>query len=442
MKKITRYLWVILVLASCDGYLDIEPVGLVIPKSVEEYRSFLTTAYAIKSSNKILTTYRGDELTLANDFRGVDQYKDIYLWNDQNPDPFSLQFPYATFYNTIFYANHVIKNAQNMKGGQEDIDQLVGEAYALRALQYFELINLYAKPYNEATASGDAGVPIVTTYDPDADYPKKSVQKVYDLILSDLTKGESLTNIERYETGYNYRFSRLAIQAFQARVHLYMGHWQEAVDASEQVLNTLPDLQDLNIQKELMPSEYNAVESILALQEVSSFDIATHSPISDVLINKYNQTTDLRFSIYFDKNSNGKFYSKKTAQNNFKCTFRTADLYLMIAESYARLGDASLSQSRKSLLALARHRYTPAGFALYESEINAMSQEDLVQEILKERARELAIEGHRWNDLRRTSRENITKVFEGKTYELIQDDPRYVIPIPQNAKINNPNLSD
>lgn len=44
-----------------------------------------------------------------------------------------------------------------------------------------------------------------------------------------------------------------------------------------------------------------------------------------------------------------------------------------------------------------------------KNEINAMSQEKLITEILKERARELAFEGHRWFDLRRTTRPEIKK---------------------------------
>ena len=51
-----------------------------------------------------------------------------------------------------------------------------------------------------------------------------------------------------------------------------------------------------------------------------------------------------------------------------------------------------------------------------------MSQEKLVTEILKERARELAFEGHRWFDLRRTTRPEIKKEIEDVTYTLVQDD--------------------
>ena len=43
-----------------------------------------------------------------------------------------------------------------------------------------------------------------------------------------------------------------------------------------------------------------------------------------------------------------------------------------------------------------------------------MTQDELITEILDERERELAIEGHRWFDLRRTTRPRIQKILGGK----------------------------
>ena len=34
-----------LLLSSCDSYLDIQPVGQVIPNTLAEYRALFTTAY-------------------------------------------------------------------------------------------------------------------------------------------------------------------------------------------------------------------------------------------------------------------------------------------------------------------------------------------------------------------------------------------------------------
>ena len=49
-------------------------------------------------------------------------------------------------------------------------------------------------------------------------------------------------------------------------------------------------------------------------------------------------------------------------------------------------------------------------YAEREGEIDAMSQDELIAEIADERARELALEGHRWYDLIRRGR--ITEVME------------------------------
>ncbi len=59
-----------------------------------------------------------------------------------------------------------------------------------------------------------------------------------------------------------------------------------------------------------------------------------------------------------------------------------------------------------------------------------------------ERFRELAFEGHRWFDLRRTTRPQLTKTYNGETYVLEKDDPRYTLRIPAAAIEANPGLDE
>ncbi|WP_165730720.1 RagB/SusD family nutrient uptake outer membrane protein [Polaribacter sp. 20A6] len=438
MKKLIYSIFVTLSFISCDKYLDIELVGQVIPKSVEEYRSFLTSAYSIAKNHKVLTTYRTDELSLSADAAGIEFYQDLFIWNDLNPSPLTTVFPYATFYNTIFYTNHVINSEATIEGNLSEKEQLVGEAYALRAMQYFELINLYAKPYNKATANTDAGVPITTEYDAEKEYDVQTVEEVYALILSDLAKAEILINIQKQDVGYNYRFSVVAIKALKSRVYLYQQEWQKAIDVANEALAINAEIQNLNADTSIMPSEYNSVESILALETIASVDLVSNTTISDALINAYNQTTDLRFPLYFKQNTDGSFSSKKGAETKFKVSYRTAELHLTIAECLAALNKDVLAKEK--LISFAENRYTTDGFNTYKANVNSLKSNDLKIEILEERRREFAIEGQRWNDLRRTTQPKLTKIFDGVTYILEENDARYVIPFPNDATINNPNL--
>ncbi|MDO5981381.1 RagB/SusD family nutrient uptake outer membrane protein [Flavivirga spongiicola] len=440
MKKNMKILSLVLLLvvSSCSDYLDIEPTGLVIPKSVEEYRAFLTAAYSFTTNHKVLTAYRSDELNLSSASLGVEQYKDNFIWNDVDRDPNARSFPYADFYTTIFYVNHIIDQKENITGDSEEVQQLLGEAYALRALQYFELLNLYAEPYNQVTASADLGVPVVTIYELDRAYSRESVEKVYTLILDDIAKSKTLLNLEVQPTGLNYRFSKQAVSAFATRVYLFQQEWQLAINEADAALAINNALLDLNIDESVLASEYDTVESILALEPSSSFDLSYYTSISSALLNTYNPTEDLRYAQYFIS-ARGEIRAVKNADDKYKCSFRTSELYLSKAESYAALNQ--LSNAVDALRPLIKARYTPVAAIAYENELLAMSQEILLEEILNERFRELAIEGHRWNDLRRTSRKAITKIYDGIQYQLDQNDDRYTIPFPVDATINNPNLN-
>jgi hypothetical protein len=67
-----------------------------------------------------------------------------------------------------------------------------------------------------------------------------------------------------------------------------------------------------------------------------------------------------------------------------------------------------------------------------------MNQEQLIQEILDERARELAFEGHRWYDLRRTTQPALTRTYNDETFTLTPE--KYTMRFPTEAVEANPEI--
>ena len=85
-------------------------------------------------------------------------------------------------------------------------------------------------------------------------------------------------------------------------------------------------------------------------------------------------------------------------------------------------------------------RYATVKYNQYAAELDDMQKADLLNAIYNERTYELAFEGHRWYDLRRTSRPALSKTYGDKTYTLSANDSRYTIPFPAGAVESNPNI--
>jgi topoisomerase IA-like protein len=146
---------------------------------------------------------------------------------------------------------------------------------------------------------------------------------------------------------------------------------------------------------------------------------------------------DLRKGRYFQKRG-GDYVSLKGGENRFNVSFRNADLYLTIAECDARLGN--IAEALKYLSALKKNRFTADAYTQQVKADANLSKEQLLDAVLLERKRELALEGLRWYDLKRTTRPTLTHTSFGRTVVLQQNDPRYVIRYPQEAINNNPDL--
>ncbi|MFT5749471.1 MAG: hypothetical protein ACI93S_000729, partial [Ancylomarina sp.] len=426
MKKFNIYILLLLAavtFSACDDYLDVKPKDRLIPTTAKDFRDLLSSAYNGVPADKARLTFRTDELKLDENAYDLTQVQDIYLWNDVNYASNTLSFSYQSFYKVIMYANHIIDaGVDATEGTTEEIDQIVSEAYLLRALMHFNLLNQYGLPYNVATAATDKGVPISLEIDTEATYFTSSVAEVYAQIQKDITSALAKTNVEIYETGLNYRFSKLAALAFQTRVYLYMNDFENARTTALEALEINSNLKDLVADNSAAPHKYDSNESILALEEVLSYEVGGSSFISDKLMNAYDQVNDLRFALYFSADGSD-FAINKGTDAASKCTFRTSELYLTLAECNANLDE--LDTAKDYLNQLKAKRLTVDYYNTEVIRVAALNKADLITEIANERFREFAFEGHRWFDLRRTTQEQIDHAYKTESATLLQGDPRY-----------------
>lgn len=439
MKKKLIYIALLavgLTAVSCNKYLDIQPVGTVVPTTEADFRALMVSAYQAYPAHKALLNLRTDELFLDEYSTDVAQIKDLYLWKDQNSDQNTLPMAWETIYKSIFYTNHVIAEAKNKAGDTDGVKQILAEAYLLRAYAHFELLNTYAANFNAATASTDRGVPISIKVDLEQLFTPATVEKVYAQILEDMNQGTALMQVSDQETKVKYRFSRRAYEAFEARLRLYRGEWELAAKAADRGLAINANLENLNDVTSKLPNDFESKEMIQALEEVGKTNVSRSTYINPSFLARFKEG-DLRVNRYFQK-SGGDYVSKKGGDNRFNVTFRNAELYLIKAEATARLGQKE--QAIAALTTLLKNRLTATAFTTAQAKLAVLSNADLITYILDERARELALEGLRWYDLKRTTRPEIIHSYQSQMFKLNENDPRYVIRYPKEAISNNPDL--
>lgn len=427
-----------LTMSACDNFLDITPTGKVIAETGDEYRALLTYEYKYFTKDRYMTTLRTDEMLMdkvKTSSTDLDAYLDLWRWKDDNPSPTTSYFSWRSYYHSVYIANYIIQNQKKIKEATaQEISQLVGEAYMMRAYCHFLLVNLYAEPYTHCTPSQTRGVPMLLEADVNAIPGSSSVETVYNQILSDLDKAEQYLNVEEWELGKNYRFNTTSAQALRARTYLYMGRWSDALEASKDVLSVYNELEDMN-NSTTLPNSYKSKESIVALERFSSnLYTAVDMPASE-FISLY-RSGDQRRTKYFKRVTSSTYSLLKGRSDEFSCSFRTAEFYLTAAEAAARLGHTT--DAINYLTPLMTKRLNASAYQTTTALIGTMTEEELIQEILDERARELAFEGHRWYDLRRTSQPALTRVYDGTTYTLLPE--QYTMRFPSEAVEANPEI--
>lgn len=135
-------------------------------------------------------------------------------------------------YKIISDANTVIEAGSKIASPTAAQQQLIGEAYFLRAFCHFNLARLFAKPYTV-----DPSAPGIILRTSTSDNPQKaraSVKDTYAQIVADATQAATLMNQSR---GVTYA-TKEAAYALLSRVALYEGDYQNAITFSNNVINS------------------------------------------------------------------------------------------------------------------------------------------------------------------------------------------------------------
>ena len=185
-------------------------------------------------------------LMLGMDSRGMDLVsEDIgYNWFSQMLDYSDLQnatYPTASrwtsMYNHILAANRSIENYSGREG--ESLFQFyLGQAYALRAFNYFYLAQLYQQTYvgNEEQPC----VPIITESNMRVIYAegreRSTVGEVYNFILQDLDLAEHLLSQTTMARPGKQFVTPQVIWGLRARIYMVMNRWAEAAAYAQRVI--------------------------------------------------------------------------------------------------------------------------------------------------------------------------------------------------------------
>jgi len=489
MKNLTIFFSLALVCSACNKQInDIKPltqidaqgqlssVSGILQATAGNYTLIAASvgATAITSYDLALndvTETRGNNEKLAN-WAPATQFTDAFFFgNSLSPAAGYGPIVYRGAYKIITSINLTLEGIASFKAStfssltgadQNNIRYAEGENHFLRALTYFNLVNLFGKPYYQA-GDNDLAVAIKTNSS-QSDMPAPSkVKDVYAFIVSELQTAAQLMKAPVSKT--NAFASTGAAWALLSRVYLYMGgavanpdpsanqlsvaYADSVIDQSNGMYSLLQGADYANMfgddsQGQLGRSKFSSNTEIIFAKDNTNGGTVIGAlyhffpdagfggfflPSSDLMAQF--EPGDLRESFFVLNSSTG--YTETTkwlCLNNGGIVFcptiflRIGEIYLNRAEAYAKL--SNMTQARADLKAI----HSRAG--LPGSDIDNLADGAVLAAVLKERRLELAFEGQNSFDYFRNGLPMTRPApdFNGTSFTVQPADAPVVFPVP------------
>lgn len=421
-------------MASCKKFLDAKPdKKLVLPSTLQDAQALLDN-YSLFNEGYPSVAAQSDD-----DFYLTDIYFNTLNIRNQNYHVWAKEATndadWSRLYQNILNANVALEICEKIQPASNEINdwnRLKGGALFYRGYNLYHIAQLFAKPYNKATAAATPGVPIKLTSNINEPVVRSSVEATYNQIINDLTDAASLLPSI---TSPLSRPSKPAAFAALAKVYLIMDEYSLAVKFADSCLNinnSLIDYNTLNVANTAPFGRFNTEVIFPAVILGTGMLGVTNWHVDSVLYRSYT-ANDLRRSLYFQSNGVGMYgfkgsYDGITTGAHFN-GIAVDEIYLIRAECYARLNnkDAALSDLNTLLV----KRWKTGTFIPY----TAVNPDDALIKILSERRKELVLRTLRWYDLRRLNTDprfakTIIRKLNGQVYQFPPEDSRYTFYIP------------
>jgi len=255
--KITIFSTLALLAASCHNeYLDPVPKtslsDLTVFENKERILAQVNGLYDFIKGNQFL----GGRYFIYNDIRAENFYNvvpngvtGLATWSHTLVSSTSeVQNLWGSVYTAINAINIFVDGLNSyweagaLEGiiDEDEYAQYKSEALTLRAISYFYLLQLYARPYNQNNGA-NPGLPLRLTAQrssADNDLARSTVAEVYNQILSDLNTAEPLAILDYNDAELNVtRIHRNTIIAFKTRVYLHQSNWGKVISEAEKIVN-------------------------------------------------------------------------------------------------------------------------------------------------------------------------------------------------------------
>lgn len=428
----------ITLIASCTSFLEVKSDDkLTVPSVLDDFLALLS------HSDNVLGVAEGEVMSADHyveddpDIWFCQTNLDLYCWEDspliQMCDG---DIGWGAAYKNIYRANTTLEGVEKFEEKNEistRSSSLKGHAYFNRAVNYFELVQVWAEAYQKESAEIKLGLPLKHTADFNEPTKRSSLQKTFEQIVDDLQKAAELLPERQPFIKWP---SKAAAWAYLARVHLYMNQYEKAKQYAEKSINSGFSLLDYNEvdQQPRFPFSSKENPEIIFYRVMTSAYYSTDESIIIVdpsLLLSYEEG-DLRNELFFMEREDGSLMFRGDYNGGVGGGFSgptMPEMYLILAESSARLG--SNEKARTTLSTFLSHR-VKEGYIL-----PIIDDEELLTEILEERRKELFRRGIRFGDVKRLNSIGagitLKRTVWGKEYSLPPNDPRAALLIPEDV---------